>query len=64
MILLKEAAAMLEVQPATLRQQIRNGKLFADKIGRDWHVSKSEVRRYSRESQHRELDDTILESSR
>jgi hypothetical protein len=55
---------MLEVQPATLRQQIRNGKLFADKIGRDWHVSKSEVRRYSRESQHRELDDTILESSR
>jgi excisionase family DNA binding protein len=45
-----EAAALLGVTAATLRQQIRNGKLRARKVGRDWHVTPREVERYRRES--------------
>lgn len=54
-LLLKQAAALLGIQPATLRQQIKNGRFYADKVGRDWQVTMSEVRRYARESQDRDL---------
>lgn len=54
-MLLKEAAQLLGIRPATARQQIKNERLFADKIGRDWHVAMAELRRYARESQRREL---------
>ena len=47
---LAEAAARLGVSPTTLRVQIRNGKLRARKVGRDWTVSEREVERYRRES--------------
>ena len=47
---LVEAAALLGVTAATLRQQIANGKLRAKKIGRDWQVTPREVERYRRES--------------
>ncbi len=43
---LKEAAALLGVQPATCRQQIKNKRLKATKRGRDWYVSAAEVERY------------------
>ncbi len=43
---LKEAAAQLGVQPATLRQQIANKRLKATKRGRDWYVSAAETDRY------------------
>jgi len=46
---LPEAAAILGVTPATLRQQIAAGKLKARKIGRDWHVTPREVERYRTE---------------
>ena len=45
-----EAAAILGVTAATLRQQIANGKLRARKVGRDWHVTRREVERYRAES--------------
>lgn len=54
-MLLKEAAALLGIQPATLRQQIKNERFYADKVGRDWQASMAEVRRYARESQDRDL---------
>lgn len=54
-MLLKEAAMILGIQSATLRQQIKNGRFLADKIGRDWHVGLSEVKRYAKDSQNREL---------
>lgn len=54
-LLLKEAAQILGIQPATLRQQIKNGRFYADKVGRDWQATMSEVRRYARDSQRREL---------
>lgn len=54
-LLLKEAAQILGIQPATLRQQIKNGRFYADKVGRDWQTTTSEVRRYARDSQRREL---------
>jgi excisionase family DNA binding protein len=47
---LPEAAALLGVTAATLRQQIANGKLRARKVGRDWTVSSREVERYRRDS--------------
>lgn len=45
-----EAAALLGVTAATLRQQIANGKLRATKRGRDWWLTRAEVARYQRES--------------
>lgn len=54
-LLLKEAAALLGIQPATLRQQIKNGRFSADKVGRDWQTTTFEIRRYARDSQNREL---------
>lgn len=54
-MLLKRAATLWNIKPATARQQIKNGRIYADKIGRDWHVSEAEVRRYARDSQHREF---------
>lgn len=47
---LLEAAAILGVTAATLRQQIANGKLRATKRGRDWWVTRGEVARYGREN--------------
>lgn len=47
---LTDAAAILGVTAATLRQQIANGKLRARKVGRDWQVPPREVERYGRES--------------
>ncbi len=41
-----EAAIALGVSPTTLRLQIRNGRLKAEKIGRDWHLDTAEVERY------------------
>ncbi len=46
---LPEAARSLGLAPATLRQQVRNGKLKARKVSRDWYVSDEEVERYRRE---------------
>jgi excisionase family DNA binding protein len=46
-----EAARLLGVTPATLRQQIAAGKLRAVKRGRDWHVTPKEVERYRKEHQ-------------
>ena len=46
---LKEAAETLGVDPATLRQQIANGKLKARKVGRDWLVTAAQVERYRAE---------------
>jgi transposase len=37
---------MLGVATSTLRHQIRNGKLAARKLGRDWVVDSDEVERY------------------
>jgi excisionase family DNA binding protein len=47
---LVEAAAILGVTAATLRQQIANGTLRARKVGRDWQVMPREVERYRAEN--------------
>lgn len=46
---LPEAARLLGVAESTLRNQIRNGKLHARKVGRDWAIKPSEVERYRKE---------------
>lgn len=46
-MILREAAALLGVQPATLRQAIRRGTLEATKVGRDWHVNPQAVIDYA-----------------
>jgi excisionase family DNA binding protein len=45
-----EAAAILGVTADTLRQQIKRGKLTAQKRGRDWFVTPREVARYQQEN--------------
>jgi len=50
MLTLNQAATRLALSPATLRWQIRNGKLRARKVGRDWTVTEREVERYAREN--------------
>ncbi len=47
---LNEAAATLVVTPDTLRQQVKNGKLRAKKVGPVWTVTPGEVARYRRDS--------------
>lgn len=43
---LEQAGQELGLSPATLRSQIRYGKLRATKIGPLWVVSRQEVERY------------------
>ena len=43
---LNQAAAVLGITAATLRQQIGRGRIKARKIGRDWSVTAAEVKRY------------------
>jgi excisionase family DNA binding protein len=46
---LNEAAAVLGLEPDTLRKQAQRGVLRAERRGRDWHVTPEEVERYRRE---------------
>ena len=46
-VTLTEAAEYLGMAPATLRHQIKNRRLEATKVGRDWMVSDEEIRRYA-----------------
>jgi len=52
-VTLTEAAAVLGLTAATLRQQIAKGKLAARKVGRDWTVTTSEIERYRRDSRRK-----------
>ena len=47
---LSEAAGILGVSAATLRSQIRNGRLRGRLVGKTWTVSEREVERYRAES--------------
>ena len=47
---LAQAGALLGVSPATLRSQVRNGRLRATLIGKTWVVTPREVERYRAES--------------
>jgi len=46
-VTLGEAAEFLGVATTTLRHQIRNGRLKAAKVGRDWIVAREELQRYA-----------------
>jgi excisionase family DNA binding protein len=46
---ISEAAKSLGLSPKTLRQQIKNRKLRAHKMGRNWFVADDEVTRYAAE---------------
>jgi excisionase family DNA binding protein len=52
MMSLPEAAKSLGLDESTLRHQIRNGKLRATKVARDWRIESAEVERYR--SEHRQ----------
>ena len=47
---LNEAAEILGLSAETLRVQARRGKLRAKKVGRDWFVSRREIKRYEKEN--------------
>jgi excisionase family DNA binding protein len=40
-----DAAVMLSVKPATLREWLRSGKVKAVKLGNTWKISDNELRR-------------------
>jgi excisionase family DNA binding protein len=44
------AAGELGITPATLRQQVKSGRLHAIKLGREWLVTEDEVNRYRSQS--------------
>lgn len=46
MMSVKETADALGIKPSTVRHQIKNGKLAARKISRDWYLFEDEVERY------------------
>ena len=50
MMSVPEAAKALGLAPATVRAQIRNGKLAARKVSRDWYTTAEEVERYRKEN--------------
>jgi excisionase family DNA binding protein len=49
-VTLVEAAEALGLNPSTLRVQIRNGRLKAQKIGTAWFVTGAEIERYREQS--------------
>lgn len=51
---LPQAARILGLSPSTLRHQVKNGKLRATKVARDWFVTDEEVERYRRDSKRDE----------
>lgn len=51
MLTVMDAAHQLGVSPATVRQQIRNGKLRAEKHQGTWLLLPREIARYRAESQ-------------
>lgn len=50
MMTLPEAAKALGLAPSTLRHQIKNGKLAARKVSRDWYITAEEVERYRQQN--------------
>ncbi len=44
-----EAARLLGISAATVRQSIRRGALAATRMGRDWFLTRAEVERYARD---------------
>lgn len=42
---LKEVGEMTGRFPSSLRRSIKDGKVKAHKVGRDWHISYQEVKR-------------------
>jgi hypothetical protein len=50
MLTLAQAGASLGVAPATLRNQLRLGRLHGRKVGTVWTISEREVERYRAES--------------
>jgi excisionase family DNA binding protein len=50
LLTLRQAAERLGISPATLRAQVRNGRLHAIKPGHDWLVEEEEIERYRREN--------------
>jgi excisionase family DNA binding protein len=47
---LAQAAERLDLSPATLRSQIRNGRLRGKLVGKTWTVTEGELERYRRDS--------------
>ncbi len=44
----KQAAELIGYHPEYIRQLVKAGKLEAEKIGRDWLISKSKLLAYTR----------------
>ncbi len=52
LITLKDAAAIVGVRPVTLATAARNGKLTAQKKGRDWLVTRKALHEWAKSQRH------------
>jgi excisionase family DNA binding protein len=46
LLILSDAAREAGLSPVTLRVQIKNGRLKATKLGRDWYVTRAQLNAY------------------
>ena len=49
LLTIKEVAEYLRVDPKTVRRLIEDGELAAHKIGRQWRISESDLKKYLRD---------------
>lgn len=59
---IKQAAALIGIEPSTLNARIRKGKIKANKVGWNKFIHKDEVKRAKRvEEKNRELNNKNME---
>ena len=49
LLTIREVAEYLRVDPKTVRRLIEDGELAAHKIGRQWRISESDLKKYLRD---------------
>ena len=54
-----DAAKRLGISVRAVQLAIQRGRLHAEKRGRDWWITETEVQRYDRERQRRRIDSRL-----
>ena len=49
LLTIREVAEYLRVDPKTVRRLIEDGEMAAHKIGRQWRISESDLKKYLRD---------------
>ncbi len=49
LLTIKEVAEYLRLDPKTVRRRIKDGELAAHKVGRQWRIAESDLKKYLRD---------------